>query len=171
MLEKYFKKFSEKVAIPFIKICIFFKIKPNMLSVAGLIVIVIGSYYFLILNKTYVMFYIFLGSAIDGLDGPLARTLNIQSDKGALIDSTIDRVGEMIIWSVICIKYVSSEIELFTVISIVTASGLIPYLRAKGETLNIDNKLGLTPRPERVIFAVLYMYFNFSCTYVYICLL
>ena len=168
MLEKYFKKFSEKIAIPFIKICIFLKIKPNMLSVAGLIVIVIGSYYFLILNKTYGIFYIFLGSAIDGLDGPLARTLNIQSDKGALIDSTIDRVGEMIIWSVICIKYVSSEIELFTVISIVTASGLIPYLRAKGETLNIDNKLGLTPRPERVIFAVLYMYFDFSFNFVYL---
>ena len=121
-----------------------------------------------ILNKTYGIFYIFLGSAIDGLDGPLARTLNIQSDKGALIDSTIDRVGEMIIWSVICIKYVSSEIELFTVISIVTASGLIPYLRAKGETLNIDNKLGLTPRPERVIFAVLYMYFDFSFNFVYL---
>jgi len=168
MLEKYFKNFSEKVAIPFIKICIFLKIKPNMLSVAGLIVIVIGSYYFLILNKTYGIFYIFLGSAIDGLDGPLARTLNIQSDKGALIDSTIDRVGEMIIWSVICIKYVSSELELFTVISIVTASGLIPYLRAKGETLNIENKLGLTPRPERVIFAVLYMYFDFSFNFVYL---
>ena len=144
MLEKYFKSLSEKVALPFIKLCIFFKIKPNTLSVIGLIVI------------------------IDGLDGPLARTLNIQSHKGALIDSTIDRVGEMIIWSVICLKYVSSELELFTVISIVTASGLIPYLRAKGETLNIDNKLGLTPRPERVIFAVLYMYFNFSFTYVYI---
>ena len=85
-----------------------------------------------------------------------------------MIDSTIDRVGEMIIWSVICIKYVSSEIELFTVISIVTASGLIPYLRAKGETLNIDNKLGLTPRPERVIFAVLYMYFDFSFNFVYL---
>ena len=44
MLEKYFKNFSEKVAIPFIKICIFLKIKPNMLSVAGLIVIVTVSY-------------------------------------------------------------------------------------------------------------------------------
>ena len=181
MLEKYFKSLSEKVALPFIKLCIFLKIKPNTLSVIGLIVIIIGSYYLidsispagsiLIISFSILLFpriFIFLGSAIDGLDGPLARTLNIQSHKGALIDSTIDRVGEMIIWSVICLKYVSSELELFTVISIVTASGLIPYLRAKGETLNIDNKLGLTPRPERVIFAVLYMYFNFSFTYVYI---
>ena len=89
MLEKYFKSLSEKVALPFIKLCIFLKIKPNTLSVIGLIVIIIGSYYFLILNKTYGIIFIFLGSAIDGLDGPLARTLNIQSHKGALILSLI----------------------------------------------------------------------------------
>ena len=168
MLEKYFKPASEKFAIPFIKICIALRIKPNTLSLLGLIIVIVGCYLFMNDVKTLGSIVIFLGSAIDGLDGPLARTLNIQSDKGALIDSTIDRVGEMIIWSVICIKYVSSEIELFTVISIVTASGLIPYLRAKGETLNIDNKLGITPRPERVIFAVLYMYFDFSFNFVYL---
>ena len=33
MLEKYFKSLSEKVALPFIKLCIFLKIKPNTLSV------------------------------------------------------------------------------------------------------------------------------------------
>ena len=50
------------------------------------------------------------------------------------MDSTIDRIGELIIWSVICINYVNTDIQLFTVVSIITASGLIPYLRAKGES-------------------------------------
>ena len=85
-----------------------------------------------------------------------------------MIDSTIDRIGELIIWSVIALNYVDNDVELFTVISIVTSSGLIPYLRAKGELLNVDNKVGITPRPERVIFAVLYMYYDFSFIYVYI---
>ena len=168
MLEKYLKEYSEKFAAPFIKVCIFFKIKPNYLSLIGLIVIFVGSYFFFTVNKLYGVIFIFLGSAIDGLDGPLARQLNIQSDKGALIDSTIDRIGELIIWSVIALNYVDNDVELFTVISIVTSSGLIPYLRAKGELLNVDNKVGITPRPERVIFAVLYMYFDFSFIYVYI---
>ena len=168
MLEKYFKTLSEKFAIPFIKICIFLKIKPNFLSVIGLLTIIFGSYSFLTSNSLMGLILIFLGSAIDGLDGPLARTLNTESKKGALLDSTIDRIGELFIWSVISIKFVSNDIELFTTISIVTASGLIPYLRAKGESLNIDNKEGITQRPERVIFAVLYMYFEFSFIYVYI---
>ncbi len=168
MLEKYLKEYSEKFAIPFIKVCIFFKIKPNVLSFVGLLTIIMGSYCFFTVNRLYGVIFIFLGSAIDGLDGPLARTLNIESQKGALLDSTIDRIGELIIWSVICINYVNNDIQLFTVISIVTASGLIPYLRAKGESLDINNKIGITPRPERVIFAVLYMYFEFSFLYVYI---
>lgn len=168
MLEKYFKHHSEKFAIPFIKLCIYLKIKPNFLSFVGLVVVILGSYFFFTINRVYGVIFIFLGSAIDGLDGPLARTLDTQSDRGALLDSTIDRVGELIIWSVIAINYVNTDLELFTVISIVTASGLIPYLRAKGESFNIDNKAGITQRPERVIFAVLYMYFEFSFLYVYI---
>ena len=168
MLEKYFKNFSEKVAIPFIKICIFLKIKPNMLSVAGLIVIVIGSYYFLILNKTYGIFYIFLGSAIDGLDGPLARSNNMITKKGALLDSFIDRISELFIWSVVAIKFTTTDFELFIVLSVITFSNLIPYLRARGESLGIDNKVGIAARPERVIFAVLYMLFDLPFYYIYI---
>ena len=168
MLEKYFKRHSEIFAIPFIKLCIILKIKPNFLSIIGLMVIILGSYFFFTVNKIYGLIFIFLGSAIDGLDGPLARTLNVQSDKGALLDSTIDRIGELIIWSVICINYVNTDFQLFTVVSIITASGLIPYLRAKGDSFNIDNKSGITQRPERVIFAVLYMYFDFSFNFVYL---
>ncbi len=62
----------------------------------------------------------------------------------------------------------NTDFQLFTVVSIITASGLIPYLRAKGESFNIDNKSGITQRPERVIFAVLYMYFDFSFNFVYL---
>ena len=113
MLEKYFKRYSEIFAIPFIKLCIILKIKPNVLSFIGLIVIILGSYFFFTVNKLYGVIFIFLGSAIDGLDGPLARTLNLQSQRGALIDSTIDRIGELIIWSVVCINYVNSNLELF----------------------------------------------------------
>ncbi len=168
MLEKYFKTASEKFARPFIKICTFFKIKPNVLSVIGILVVIIGSFYFLNSNRNIGIILIFLGSAVDGLDGPLARSLNMTSKKGALLDSTIDRIGELFIWAVIGVNYTTNNLELFTVFSILTSSGLIPYIRAKSEIYNIDNKVGLAARPERVLFAVFYMYFQFSFVYVYI---
>ena len=168
MLEKYFKGASEKFAKPFIKICIFLKIKPNTLSIFGILVVILGTIYFLTNNKNIGIILIFLGSAIDGLDGPLARTLNLSSKKGAFLDSTVDRIGEIFIWGVIGIKYTSNEIELFTVFAILTSSGLIPYIRAKSEIYGFDNKVGLAARPERVLFAVFFMYFEFSFNFVYL---
>ena len=105
MLEKYFKNASEKFAKPFIKICISLKIQPNTLSIIGIFVVIVGSIYFLTENKNIGIILIFLGSAVDGLDGPLARNLNKTSDKGAVLDSTIDRIGELFIWAVIGIKF------------------------------------------------------------------
>ena len=168
MLEKYLKEHSEKFASPFIKFCIFIGIKPNVLSIIGLLVVTLGCYLLFIDLKTLGAIVIFLGSAIDGLDGPLARKTNTMSDKGELIDSFIDRIGELFIWSVVAIKFTASDIHLFFIFLVLSGSTLVPYLRARGETLGIDNKVGLAARPERVIFAVIYMLFSLPFTAVYI---
>ena len=168
MLEKYLKEHSEKFASPFIKFCIFIGIKPNVLSIIGLLVVTLGCYLLFIDLKTLGAIVIFLGSAIDGLDGPLARKTNTMSDKGALIDSFIDRIGELFIWSVVAIKFTASDIHLFFIFLVLSGSTLVPYLRARGEALGINNKVGIAARPERVIFAVIYMLFSLPFTTVYI---
>ena len=168
MLEKYLKEQSEKFASPFIRFCIFIGIKPNVLSIIGLLVVTLGCYLLFIDLKTLGAIIIFLGSAIDGLDGPLARKTNTMSDKGALIDSFIDRIGELFIWSVVAIKFTDSDIQLFFIFLVLSGSTLVPYLRARGEALGINNKVGIAARPERVIFAVIYMLFSLPFTTVYI---
>ena len=168
MLEKYLKEQSEKFASPFIRFCIFIGIKPNVLSIIGLLVVTLGCYLLFIDLKTLGAIVIFLGSAIDGLDGPLARKTNTMSDKGALIDSFIDRIGELFIWSVVAIKFTDSDIHLFFIFLVLSGSTLVPYLRARGEALGINNKVGIAARPERVIFAVIYMLFSLPFTTVYI---
>ena len=168
MLEKYLKEQSEKFASPFIRFCIFIGIKPNLLSIIGLLVVTLGCYLLFIDLKNIGAIVIFLGSAIDGLDGPLARKTNTMSNKGALIDSFIDRIGELFIWSVVAIKFTDSDIQLFFIFLVLSGSTLVPYLRARGEALGINNKVGLAARPERVIFAVIYMLFSLPFTAVYI---
>tara|TARA_B100001996_G_scaffold70169_1_gene51345 strand:+ start:357 stop:929 length:573 start_codon:yes stop_codon:yes gene_type:complete len=169
MLERIFKPTSEKFAFPFIKILAYFNVKPNTVSCIGLFVIVFGSYFFYLGNNLFGIVLIFLGSAIDGLDGPYARYVNLSTERGAILDSFIDRIGELVIWSVIGISFTDSHVELFTIFSILVSSNLIPYLRAKSESYSIDNKKGVTPRPERVIFAVVFMYFqlSFVCMYIF----
>tara|TARA_B100001121_G_C18449635_1_gene507851 strand:+ start:66 stop:638 length:573 start_codon:yes stop_codon:yes gene_type:complete len=168
MLEKYFKNASEAFAVPFIKILKYFNLKPNTVSIFGLVVIISGSYCFYLENRVLGIILIFLGSAIDGLDGPYARQMNLVSEKGAILDSLIDRIGELIIWSVVGISFTNNDIEIFTIFAIVVSSNLIPYMRAKSEYYGLLNKKGLAARPERVIFAVLFMFFDFNFSYVYI---
>ena len=91
MLEKYFKSASEKFAVPFINICIKLGIKPNVLSFLGLLIVIIGCYLFLNNIKTLGALIIFIGSAIDGLDGPLARKTNMMSKNCLLYTSPSPR--------------------------------------------------------------------------------
>jgi archaetidylinositol phosphate synthase len=168
MLEKYFKKSSEVFAKPFIKILKLLNLKPNTVSLLGLFVIITGSYFFYVENKNLGIVLIFLGSAIDGLDGPYAREMDLVSERGGVLDSLIDRIGELIIWSVVGISFTDSDLELFTIFSILVSSNLTPYMRAKSEYFGLQNTKGLAARPERVIFAVLFMFFDFNFLYVYI---
>ena len=168
MLEKIFKSTSEKFAYPFIRLLAYFKIKPNSVSYIGLIIVIVGSFYFYKIENLLGIVLIFLGSAIDGLDGPYARYINSSSEKGAILDSFIDRIGELIIWSVIGVSYTDTDLELFIIFSILVSSNLIPYIRAMSENYNITNKKGITARPERIIFAVLFMYFELPFVYMFI---
>ena len=112
MLEKYFKNASEKFAKPFVLVLAKFRIKPNTVSILGLIIVLLGSYFFYVGNKFLGIILIFLGSAVDGLDGPYARYQNLVSERGAVLDSFIDRLGELFIWSVVAIGFTSNDIEL-----------------------------------------------------------
>ena len=51
MLEKYFKNASEKFAMPFVLVLAKFRIKPNTVSILGLIIVLLGSYFFYVGNK------------------------------------------------------------------------------------------------------------------------
>ncbi len=168
MLEKYFKEISEKIAKPFISILSYFNIKPNTVSLVGLFIVIFGSLSFYYQNNNVGIILIFLGNAVDGLDGPYARKINLQSQTGALLDSFIDRISELFVWSVVAISYTKNEFELFTILSVVVSSNLIPYLRSKSEFYKLINKKGITARPERIIFAVIFMYFNIHFIYMYI---
>ena len=168
MLEKYFKGLAEQVAIPFIRICIYLKIKPNTLSFLGLLIVISGCYLIFIDYTDIGLSILFLGLAVDGLDGPLARNTSQITEIGSFIDSIIDRVTEMFIWCLFCIKFVNSDIEIFLSFLILTGSFLIPYIRAKSESLNIKNTIGLTPRPERIIFAIIYMAITPEIIYLHI---
>ena len=105
MLEKRFKNIAESFAIPFIKICIKANVKPNYLSLFGLVIVFSGTVFIYYENTLPGLIILFLGSAIDGLDGPLARYTDQNSRYGQFLDSTVDRIAEMFIWGIFCLTF------------------------------------------------------------------
>ena len=99
-----------------------------------------------------------VGGVFDLLDGALARLQGKTTRFGALLDSTLDRLGEGVLFLGLGVygvraDYTQSGLLLFMVALIIAlvASQTVTYLRARGEALGIENRGGLMTRPERIV--------------------
>ncbi len=93
--------------------------------------------------------YIFAG-VCDFVDGRLARTTGRASPAGAALDSVLDRYSESVMIIGLAWYYRESWV-LFPVLMTLMGSSLISYVRARGEGLGVDVKVGLMQRPERLV--------------------
>jgi len=93
--------------------------------------------------------YIFAG-ILDFLDGRLARARGEASVRGSLLDSVLDRYSEAAVFIGLAWFYRDNWV-LLAVLAALTGSLLTSYVRAKGESLGIQAKVGLMQRAERIL--------------------
>jgi phosphatidylglycerophosphate synthase len=89
----------------------------------------------------------------DVLDGGLARQRDRQTQFGAFIDSTFDRVSELLTYSAILIFFSTRgypRVLLVVICAAMGASFLVSYARARIEGLGHACTVGLLERPERM---------------------
>lgn len=93
--------------------------------------------------------YLFSG-ACDFIDGRLARITGKASKAGAALDSVLDRYCESAVLVGLAWFYRGSWVLLPVLLTLV-GSFLVPYIRARGEGLGIEVKMGMMQRPERLV--------------------
>jgi CDP-diacylglycerol--glycerol-3-phosphate 3-phosphatidyltransferase len=127
---------------------------PNSVTVLGAIGLVSSALYFYT-NEDY-----FIGTLVitvfalsDLFDGAMARISEQGSSSwGGFLDSTIDRITDSAIIIAILIPLISAEDSLALVGLMTLVTGLlIPYIRAKAESFNIQCSVGIAERTERLI--------------------
>lgn len=101
-------------------------------------------------------FIILAAGLFDMMDGRLARMSGKSSLFGALWDSTLDRYSELVSLFGICLAFIRMEQGEWFWMGVVTfaamiGSVMVSYVRARAEGLNIECKVGLMQRPERVV--------------------
>ena len=127
-------------------------LSPNAVSILGLL-IAVGSACLLGTGHLWMGGAVLICSGLfDLLDGALARHTGASSKFGALLDSTLDRVGESAVLVGLLVHYVnadSTEGALLSSLALV-GSFTVSYTRARAEGLGIDCAVGIMTRPERV---------------------
>jgi CDP-diacylglycerol--glycerol-3-phosphate 3-phosphatidyltransferase len=94
-----------------------------------------------------------LFSALDLLDGALARGTGKASAFGAVLDSTLDRLSEAAVLAGVAYYYVQSgsREEVLLCFAALAGSIMVSYVRARAQFFGLDLTDGLFTRPERVL--------------------
>lgn len=127
-------------------------VSPNAVSVAGA-ALTLGGALLLALGTAWPsLLLLVLGTAADTLDGELARRSGRESVFGAFLDSTLDRVGDAALFVGAALLASNRGEGPFLLASLwaLVASSLVPYTRAKAESLGRSAAVGLAPREARI---------------------
>jgi CDP-diacylglycerol--glycerol-3-phosphate 3-phosphatidyltransferase len=89
----------------------------------------------------------------DLFDGAMARISSQGASKwGGFLDSTVDRVSDSSILFAVCIYLIDKDDQLSILYLVAIITGmLIPYIRAKAESMSIECSGGIAERTERAI--------------------
>jgi phosphatidylglycerophosphate synthase len=132
-------------------------ISPNMLTVAGAIMNIAAAAALLYGHFRVGSALIIVGGLCDLLDGALARVTGMQSRFGNVLDSTLDRYSDILPLSGLLLYYSGwhaggtrfGDMVLCSVV--IVGTFLVPYVRAKAESLATRCDVGLAERAERII--------------------
>jgi len=94
-----------------------------------------------------------LAAVCDGMDGAVARAGAGSTKAGAFLDSTTDRISELLVAGALAVYFAKEAQWGPTVAALVFmgASQMVSYTRARAEALGVDCKVGLMSRPERLV--------------------
>ena len=92
-------------------------------------------------------------SALDLVDGALARATGRVTRFGAVFDATLDRLGEAAVLGGVLFHFteVGRQQEVILAYIAIVGSISVSYVRARAEAAGLSLKEGLFTRPERVI--------------------
>ncbi len=154
-----FKGVVEPIATFFIRI----GLKPNTVTIAGLVGHVAAAY--LVARGQIVAggFLVLVMAPADFLDGTMARLLGESSRFGAFVDSVTDRYSEFVLYSGLLAYYLIQHNVLGCSLVYLAATGsmLVSYIRNRAEGLDYEAKVGILTRMERYFVLVPALILNY----------
>lgn len=131
---------------------------PNTVTVIGLLIVLLASG--IVASGGLLVGAIILtaGSLLDAVDGALARASGGGTAFGSFLDSTLDRIGEAVLYAAIAGFYLRTSAQptvpvLVTFLAL-TGSFMVSYSRARAEGIGLNASVGIAPRTERLVLII-----------------
>lgn len=134
---------------------------PSAMTALGLALVLAGSVMVGTERLVSGAWVIGIGSALDGLDGAVARVSGRVTPRGAFLDSAFDRVGEVAAFAGLAFAMEGQARALLLIVLAVGGAMLVPYMKARAEAEGLDGSGGLMGRTERLILFCAGLILNF----------
>jgi CDP-diacylglycerol--glycerol-3-phosphate 3-phosphatidyltransferase len=140
-----------------------YRFSPDTLTVMGMLFHFFYAWLIGIGQMAWAAVLMFFLVPLDALDGSLARKLGReQGGFGAFLDSTLDRLAEIILFGGFIFYYVSLGNEWMLAVTYIAITGsiMVSYTRARAEALGLNAKIGFLSRVERYAVMMFFMVIN-----------
>ncbi len=128
-------------------------VTADMLTFGGLALTVVAAWLIVGGHFFWAAVTFGLASACDGMDGAVARAGRGPTRSGAFLDSTLDRVAEIVTFGALA-YYMADAGRMWELVLVLVCLGsalMVSYARARAESLGTDCKVGFMSRPERLV--------------------
>jgi len=149
--KKFIKNFRELFK-PLSRALLKAGVSPNTVTVISLVLGIVTGVF---LASDYLWTGLVFGLAMcfsDIVDGQLAKEFSVASPFGAVLDSTIDRLNEFIVFFSLALRYylLGRNLWIIPCAFAFLGSFMISYIRARSEAEGFECKVGRLQRPERL---------------------
>ena len=128
-------------------------ISANAVTIAGGVLSVVGAGLLAAGMPLPALLVLLVGTIADTLDGQIAKASGGGTRLGAFLDSTVDRIadGALFVGAAASGANLGQPLLLWSALVAIVASFLVPYVRAKAESLGVGASVGPAPREARIV--------------------
>ncbi len=135
-------------------------VHPNVLTVIGVMIAVACGLLFGIGEFFWAGIVLIIANVFDMLDGNVARLTGNVTKFGGFLDSSLDRISDMIAFIGIMVFYASntpqrSVTNVFLAALGMMSSVMVSYTAARADSLGVKANVGFLQRPERIVLLII----------------
>ena len=162
-LTDYMRANAQFIIDPIVSYLARYRFSPDALTVVGMLSHFLFAWLIAQGHMTWAAVTMFFIAPLDAFDGALARKLGRkQGGFGAFLDSTLDRLAEIILFGGFILFYMEQEnaVMLGVAYLAITGSIMVSYARARAEALGYSCKVGIASRVERYFVLISLLFLN-----------